>query len=76
MRILKLRQVEVVTLIYHQILITNTQGNELKLEGRINNQILGVKGLVPLLCKILYPVGLKLGSWNVYIYHICFDLYE
>ena len=45
MRILKCRQVEV-TLIYHQILITYLQGNVLKLEGRINNQILGVKGLI------------------------------
>ena len=45
MRILRCRQVEV-TLIYHQILITNLQGNMLKLERRINNQILGVKGLI------------------------------
>ena len=45
MRLLRCRQVEV-TLIYHQILITNLQGNVLKLEGRINNQILGVKGLI------------------------------
>ena len=45
MRILKLRQVEVDILIYHQILGTNLQGNELKIEGRIDNQILGVKGL-------------------------------
>ena len=37
MRILKLRQVEVIILIYHQILVTNLQGNESKLEGRINN---------------------------------------
>ena len=36
MRIRKLRRVEVI-LIYHQILVTNLQGNELKLEGRINN---------------------------------------
>ena len=36
MRIHKLRWVEVI-LIYHQILVTNLQGNELKLEGRINN---------------------------------------
>ena len=42
MRILKLRQVKVVILIYYQILVTNLQGNELK--GRIYNQILGVKG--------------------------------
>ena len=45
MRILRCRQVEV-TLIYHQILITNLQENMLKLERRINNQILGVKGLI------------------------------
>ena len=37
MRIFKLRQVEVVILIYHQIPVTNLQGNELKLEGRIHN---------------------------------------
>ena len=41
MRILKLRRVEVVILIYHQSLLTNLQGNELKPEERINNQILG-----------------------------------
>ena len=41
MRILKLRRVEVVILIYHQIFLTNLQGNELKLEERINNQMLG-----------------------------------
>ena len=45
MRILRCRQVEV-SLIYHQIFITYLQGNVLKLEGRINNQILGVKGLI------------------------------
>ena len=45
MRTLKCRQVQV-TLIYHQILTTNLQGNVLKLEGRINNEILGVKGLI------------------------------
>ena len=33
-----------VVIIYHQILITNLQGNMSQLEGRINNQILGVKG--------------------------------
>ena len=30
MRIFKLRQVKVVILIYHQILLTNLQGNELE----------------------------------------------
>ena len=43
MKILKLRQVEFVFLIYHQILKTNLQGNE-KLEGIIKNEILGIKG--------------------------------
>ena len=38
-------QVEIVILIKHQILITNLQGNVWQREGRINNQILGVKGL-------------------------------
>ena len=38
-------QVEVVILIKHQILIINLWGNVWQLEGRINNQILGVKGL-------------------------------
>ena len=37
MRIFKLRRVEVVILIYHQIPVTNLQGKELKLEGRIHN---------------------------------------
>ena len=43
MRILKFRETEVVILICLQILVTNLQANDLKLEGRINNQILGVK---------------------------------
>ena len=38
-------QVKAAFLIKHQILITNLQGYILQLEGRINNQILGVKGL-------------------------------
>ena len=38
-------QVEVVILIYDQILITNLQENVRQLEERINNQILGIKGL-------------------------------
>ena len=37
-------QVEVF-LIQHQILITYLQGDVLQLEGRINNHILGLKGL-------------------------------
>ena len=44
MKILKLRQVEFVFLIYYQILKTNLQGNEEKLEGIIKNKILGIKG--------------------------------
>ena len=38
-------QVEVFTMIWHQILITNLQGNVLHLGGRINNQMLEVKRL-------------------------------
>ena len=36
-------QVEVLILIWHQVLITNLQGNLYQLEGRINSQILRVK---------------------------------
>ena len=43
-------RVEVVILIQHQILVTaDLQGDVLQLEGRINNQILGLKGLIPVL---------------------------
>ena len=37
---------EVVILNQHQILVINLQGDVLQLEGRINNQILGLKGLI------------------------------
>ena len=40
---------EVIILILHQTLITNLKGNVQQLEGRINNQILGVEGLILLL---------------------------
>lgn len=36
----------VVILIFHKIIVTNLQGNVLKLEGRINNQILEVEGFL------------------------------
>ena len=42
-------RVEVVILIQHQILVINLQVDVLQLEGRINNQILGLKGLIPVL---------------------------
>ena len=35
-------QVEIVILIKHQILVTSLQGNVQQLEGRIDNQIMGV----------------------------------
>ena len=56
MRILKLTQVDKGILIYHQILLNNLQGNELKLEGRIDPQILRIKGLnvKSSVCWILY----------------------
>ena len=38
-------QLEVVILIWHQILKTTLHRNVSQLEGRINNQILGVQGL-------------------------------
>ena len=47
MRLLKC-QVEVFILFKHQILATNLLGNVQQLEGRINIQILGVKGLTGL----------------------------
>ena len=39
-------RVEIVILIQHQILVINLQRDVLQLEGRINNQILGLKGLI------------------------------
>ena len=43
-------RVEVGILIQHQILVTaDLQGDVLQFEGRINNQILGLKGLIPVL---------------------------
>ena len=44
-------QVEVF-LIQHQILITNLQEDVLQLEGRINNHILGLKGLRASTCQV------------------------
>ena len=31
-------------MVYHQIIVTSLQGNVKQLDGRINNQIMGVKG--------------------------------
>ena len=42
-------RVQVLIVIQHQILVINLQGNVLQLGGRINNQILGLKGLIPVL---------------------------
>ena len=44
----------VVILIQHQILVTNLQRNMQELEGRINNLILGVKGLVDLQSWLIF----------------------
>ena len=62
-RILKLRQVEFVFLIYHQILKTNLQGNEEKLEGIIKNEILGIKGLWWVYTSIGWAERVRL-SWG------------
>ena len=39
-------QAAIVTLIYHQILVTNLQRNVWQQEGRIDKQILRVKGFL------------------------------
>ena len=44
----------VVILIQHQILVTNLQRNMQELEGRINNLILGVKGLVDMQSWLIF----------------------
>ena len=41
-------QVEVIVFIWPQIPVTNLQGNVQQLEGRINNQILGINPLTPM----------------------------
>ena len=46
MVVIQTHQVKGTTLIEHQIVVIDLQGNLLQLEGRINNQILGVKGLI------------------------------
>ena len=45
MRILKFREIEVVILICHQILVTNLQGNDLKLGGELTIKSWELKGL-------------------------------
>ena len=69
MKILKLTQLEEVILIYHQILLNNLQGNELKLEGRIDPQILRIKGLnvESSVCWILYSCCTE----KLHICHFC-----
>ena len=49
-------QVEIVILIKHWILITNSQGNVYQPEGRIKNQILGVKSGFLYLYNVLFQV--------------------
>ena len=46
-------QVELVILIWHQILITNLQRNVKQLEGSIENQTLGVKLVKNFMVSIL-----------------------
>ena len=63
-------QVEVVVLIYHLILVTHLQGNVQQLEGRINNQTLGVKRLNGFLSSLKLEIlitlvdGLQHGLLN------------
>ena len=57
MRILKvICQVEIIILLKHLILPTNSQGNVQQPEGRIKNQILGVKGGFLYLYNVLFQV--------------------
>ena len=51
-------QVEAALLIWHQVLITDLQGNMLQLEGRIYNQVLGVRELR--VAKINTPANVDL----------------
>ena len=54
-------------MIKHQILVTNLQGNVSQLKGRIDNQILGVKGLrhqeIVHLCLLQLRVQLNVHIW-------------
>ena len=71
----QMHQVEVVILIQLQILVTNLQGNVSQQEGRINNQILGVKGLTEMMQQRLSYIHVLLLSLteNSFIInrHIC-----
>ena len=58
-------QGEVVILILHQILGTNLQGNVLQLERRINNRILGVKGLIDSPYKNMSIIMVKCTSKTI-----------
>ena len=70
MRILKLRQVEVVTLIYHQILLTNLQGNELKRELIIRSwgvwSIVFIGPQFDLLTPLQTKPVQKFGMWYLF----------
>ena len=54
-------QVQDFILIAHQILVTHLQGNLWQLEERINNQILGVEGLIVRQWVVL-PFSVKFGG--------------
>ena len=42
-QVMRIPELNIYITIYHKILETNLQGNKKQLEGRIDNQILGVK---------------------------------
>ena len=44
-QVMRIPELNIYITIYHKILETNLQGNKKQLEGRIDNQILGVKQL-------------------------------
>ena len=67
-------------MIKHQILVTNLQGNVSQLEGRIDNQILGVKGLrhqeIVHLCLLQLRVQLNVHIWIWQLFFFLLSFYQ
>ena len=63
--------VEAAILIKHKVLITNLQGNVQQLQGRIDNQILRVKGFL-LHFDVFFDVLLNqpIAAWNLFALYI------
>ena len=63
--------IEAAILIKHKVLITNLQGNVQQLQGRIDNQILRVKGFL-LHFDVFFDVLLNqpIAAWNLFALYI------